>query len=114
FYEPGVTTRNFSGVDYYPYVESELGWGLFDGGTPDPTTWTWVPSTLNGAFVNPGPFENDEVMATFAPTVSGEYRYGYRFRMIDPPSGAIGQTVYCDQDGVVLFTPNWGTATVYA
>jgi hypothetical protein len=114
FYDPSVTDRNPNGNDNYPFVVGELGWGAPDAG---PASWTWSRAQFNPGYVDSDPnTDNDEMMGVFAPATSGSYVYGYRFRMIDPATGAPSADTYCDQNGPVtdLTNATWGTASVLA
>lgn len=125
FYEPSVTDRNPNGNDFYPNVVAELGFGLAPvTGPADPTTWTWIPAGFNPGYVDSDPNTNNDEMVTNLVvgtggqiTASGDYVYGYRFRMIDPATGAPSTNTFCDQNGTVA-TPTtagtWGTLTAYA
>jgi hypothetical protein len=106
-YEPSVTDRNHNGNDNYPLVTGQLGWGFADAGV---ASWTWAAAHFNPSYVDSDPnSDNDEMLATFAPPLSGTYVYGYRFHLQ-------GTDVYCDQNGLVsdLNNATWGTASVLA
>ncbi len=112
FYEPSVTDLNPNGNDNYPLVFGEVGWGRPDAGV---ASWSWATGGFAGASVGSDPYTiEEELPATFAPTTSGDWAYGWRFRLLNPTTGAPSANQYCDQNGVVadLAAATWGTATL--
>ncbi|WP_309896956.1 lamin tail domain-containing protein, partial [Archangium sp.] len=109
FYEPGVTDKNTTGNDHYPYVAAELGYGT---DSTNPAGWTWTSAAANLGYNIP--FSNDdEVQATLSIPRVGTYKYGFRYRLLDPATGTWSPYTYCDQSGAT--TPpagNYGSVTV--
>jgi hypothetical protein len=111
FYELGLTDRNTTGNDHYPHVAAELGYGT---DSTNPAGWTWTSAAANLGYNIP--FSNDdEVMATLSIPMAGTYKYGFRYRVLDPVTGTWSPYTYCDQSGAT--TPpagSYGTVSVVA
>ncbi len=110
FYEPGLTDRNTKGNDHYPHVFAELGYGT---DATNPAGWTWTSANPNAAYSSASS-NDDEVKGTLSIPIAGMYKYGFRYRILDPATGTYSPYTYCDQSGAV--TPpagNYGTVTVF-
>lgn len=102
-----VTDRNLVGNDYYPYLFAELGYGPTTGSA---TAWTWAPILSNGAYTATS--GEDEMKGTLTLSTPGAYRYGFRYRFVEPGT-APSAYVYCDQTGVAdPSTGTFGTVTI--
>ncbi|HEX8820379.1 MAG TPA: lamin tail domain-containing protein, partial [Archangium sp.] len=109
FYEPGLTDKNTGGNDFYPHVSAELGYGT---DATNPAGWTWTSASPNAGYSSSFS-NNDEVKATLSIPTAGTYKYGFRYRLLDPFTGTYSPYTYCDQSGAV--TPpagSYGTVTV--
>ena len=109
FKEPGLTERNTKGNDGYPHVFAELGYGT---DVSNPAGWTWTAASPNAGYSSASS-DNDEVQGTLSIPTVGTYKYGFRYRLLDPATGTYSPYTYCDQSGAV--TPpagTYGTVTV--
>ncbi|WPB75217.1 lamin tail domain-containing protein [Archangium violaceum] len=103
FQEPGLTDRNTKGNDDYPHVFAELGYGT---DATNPASWTWTAASPNAGYSSAAS-NNDEVKGTLSIPTAGTYKYGFRYRLLDPATGTYSPYTYCDQSGAV--TPPAGT-----
>ncbi|RKH42618.1 lamin tail domain-containing protein [Corallococcus sicarius] len=107
FYSFDVTTRSQTGNDFYPRIESQLGYGT---DATDPVGWTWTSADFNAGYVTPSS-NNDELKASLSISTAGTYRYGFRYRFTD----AGEPWVYCDQNGIAVPPAGtYGSVTVLA
>jgi glycosidase/fibronectin type 3 domain-containing protein len=81
-------------------ISAQLGWGT----SQSVSSWHWVAAAYNAGHTGDN---NYEYMATFLPTQTGTYYYGYRFSTDGGDSWTYG-----DQDGVGTSHP--GVATITA
>ncbi len=99
--KPGVTDQSIIANDYYPFLEAQIGYG--PNGNDDAATWTWHPASWSMAYA-PGNSTLDEFTATLVIPVAGQYRWGWRFRLIDD-TGKQGPWAYCDNTGLAKSSP---------
>lgn len=104
-----MTTRNTAGNDYYPWLEAQIGYGTTD----DATQWTtWTTVAPNPTYSSSG--NNDEFLATgYKFGQAGTWKYGFRYRVLNPQTGAPGAYVYCDKSNIAASgtSTQWGTVT---
>ena len=106
FHGTGVTDRNHTGNDLYPFVFAELGYGPVTGSA---ASWTWTPILPNGAYA--ATTDDDETRGVLKISTPGSYRYGFRYSFKDA-SGTSAYT-YCDQNGIADPTGGtFGTVTI--
>ncbi|QSQ23789.1 lamin tail domain-containing protein [Pyxidicoccus parkwayensis] len=108
FYDDQISNRNQNGNDNFPFIVAELGYGT-DANAPQ--NWTWVPAPFNASYTATTERNNDETVGTLNIGTTGSYLYGFRYHFTRGPTGA-DTWVYCDQNGVVSGTPQYGTVTV--
>ncbi|WNG20155.1 lamin tail domain-containing protein [Cystobacter fuscus] len=105
----GVTDRNTAGNDGYPYVVAELGYGP---DTRPATEWTWTAISFNGEYA-PTVSDEDEMLGVLRISTPGSYKYGFRYSLKDPVTGALSTPVYCGASDISDPTNGvFGTVTI--